>query len=598
MRFLLCCLLILGGYTAGRAQILQKVPGLDSRFKETNMSITPNGKYLFFMSQRGGMPWSTRRPLVPGEQVAQYDGDIWYCTKIGENKWSAPQCLGPNVNTYSGEDEPNITADGQGVYFQSWRNGWERTGGPYYRAELNGSEWGTPIGMGGNITRFFVDLDVRTQKVFERDLKDKGLFRDYLKFRAVYPYSWVERLERKGINFNDYILGTDGMAISPDERIFIVSAYNPDKKKYDLFISRKDRSGSWSYPKPLGVPNAGNETTVYIAGDNSTVYFASDRPGGMGGFDIYKTTLLGGILCTPPVNLGAPYNSTRDDYGFVVDPSNDKAYQIIDGDIFSVELLEVAKPEETLVINGRVQDQFGNPLAARIQLINRDDPDEVLATARSNSESGEYSLSISKKTGRYQQSATTVEKSLRANRSFTVEQGTENTLDFVITIEVPQPRETSPPPEPIREPEVVVEREEPEQAELPSPRVIDELKKDNLKVGDILRVDELYFKADSDEMETSSLEVLDEIARVLRDRRDIKKVEIAGHTNGLPPTYYCEQLSSARAKRVYDYLISKSIDRDRLVSKGYGKRDPIASDDTAEGRRKNQRVEIKILEME
>jgi outer membrane protein OmpA-like peptidoglycan-associated protein len=128
--------------------------------------------------------------------------------------------------------------------------------------------------------------------------------------------------------------------------------------------------------------------------------------------------------------------------------------------------------------------------------------------------------------------------------------------------------------------------------------VVDELKKDNLKVGDILRVDELYFKADSDEMETSSLEVLDEIARILQDRQNIRKVEIAGHTNGLPPTYYCEQLSSARAKRVYDYLVSKSIAKDRLISKGYGKRDPIASDDTPEGRRKNQRVEIKILEME
>jgi outer membrane protein OmpA-like peptidoglycan-associated protein len=48
---------------------------------------------------------------------------------------------------------------------------------------------------------------------------------------------------------------------------------------------------------------------------------------------------------------------------------------------------------------------------------------------------------------------------------------------------------------------------------------------------------------------------------------------------------------------VADYLISRGIDKDRITYKGYGKRKPIASNFTAEGMKKNQRVEIKILKI-
>jgi outer membrane protein OmpA-like peptidoglycan-associated protein len=54
-------------------------------------------------------------------------------------------------------------------------------------------------------------------------------------------------------------------------------------------------------------------------------------------------------------------------------------------------------------------------------------------------------------------------------------------------------------------------------------------------------------------------------------------------------------LSSARAKAVADYLIAKGISRERIQYRGYGKRQPIDTNETPEGRRRNQRVEIKII---
>jgi len=58
---------------------------------------------------------------------------------------------------------------------------------------------------------------------------------------------------------------------------------------------------------------------------------------------------------------------------------------------------------------------------------------------------------------------------------------------------------------------------------------------------------------------------------------------------------YCDLLSTARAKSVADYLVAKGIPATQVTYKGYGKRAPLVSNDTARGRKRNQRVEIKVL---
>ena len=117
-----------------------------------------------------------------------------------------------------------------------------------------------------------------------------------------------------------------------------------------------------------------------------------------------------------------------------------------------------------------------------------------------------------------------------------------------------------------------------------------------LAVGQTLRVEELYFDADSTDIRPESAPMLDEVYSFLANNNNIV-IEIGGHTNGLPEHEYCDRLSTARAKSVADYLYSKGIPTTRIAYKGYGKRQPVASNATVEGRRKNQRVEIKILEI-
>ena len=116
----------------------------------------------------------------------------------------------------------------------------------------------------------------------------------------------------------------------------------------------------------------------------------------------------------------------------------------------------------------------------------------------------------------------------------------------------------------------------------------------NLEVGEKLRIENLYFKADSSNVQDNSIDALEDIFVFLEENNKLV-IEIGGHTNNIPPDDYCDQLSSARAKSVADYLIRRGIPESRISSKGYGKRDPIASNETQSGRKRNQRVEMKIM---
>ena len=118
----------------------------------------------------------------------------------------------------------------------------------------------------------------------------------------------------------------------------------------------------------------------------------------------------------------------------------------------------------------------------------------------------------------------------------------------------------------------------------------------DLKTGQTIRIDKLYFAADSSIIDPKSYSAIDEIHSFMSDNPNIV-VEIGGHTNDVPDNVYCDRLSEARAKAVYDYLILKGISAERLQYKGYGKRMPVTTNKTTDGRRRNQRVEIKILSL-
>lgn len=150
----------------------------------------------------------------------------------------------------------------------------------------------------------------------------------------------------------------------------------------------------------------------------------------------------------------------------------------------------------------------------------------------------------------------------------------------------------------------VVKVKEPEEKEEVSmadkdfqPKIIKELDHAHLKEGQVIKIKHLHFKSDSSSITPESIPVLNEIFRFLNAHKDVN-IEIGGHTNALPPSFYCKKLSRARAKSVRDYLVEKGIDSTRIAYRGYGKTRPIASNETPQGRLKNQRCEIKIISID
>lgn len=88
--------------------------------------------------------------------------------------------------------------------------------------------------------------------------------------------------------------------------------------------------------------------------------------------------------------------------------------------------------------------------------------------------------------------------------------------------------------------------------------------------------------------------VLNSVSEVLKEF-DKTVVEITGYTDSVGPDAYNQELSERRAESVAEYLGAQQVNRMRLVPKGRGERDPVATNETSEGREQNRRVELKLV---
>ncbi len=104
----------------------------------------------------------------------------------------------------------------------------------------------------------------------------------------------------------------------------------------------------------------------------------------------------------------------------------------------------------------------------------------------------------------------------------------------------------------------------------------------------------LTFATDSASLRPAVYTYLDELYDFLSENPTVT-IEVGGHTNNQPNDDFADYLSTARAKAVASYLTDKGIDTSRVQYKGYGKKQPLVPNTTPEGRKTNQRVEIKIL---
>jgi outer membrane protein OmpA-like peptidoglycan-associated protein len=115
------------------------------------------------------------------------------------------------------------------------------------------------------------------------------------------------------------------------------------------------------------------------------------------------------------------------------------------------------------------------------------------------------------------------------------------------------------------------------------------------KKDQIIRMENLVFEQGKADILPSSFSELNTLARMLRDNEDMK-VQLEGHTDYRGRPELNMKLSEDRVLAVQDYLISKGIKKKRISVKAYGGTQPLTRENTEEARKKNRRVEVRILE--
>jgi len=111
---------------------------------------------------------------------------------------------------------------------------------------------------------------------------------------------------------------------------------------------------------------------------------------------------------------------------------------------------------------------------------------------------------------------------------------------------------------------------------------------------EIIALEGVNFDHDSAELTPASTATLDRAVGTLT-KRDSIRVEVAAHTDSDGSAGYNEALSQRRATSVMEYLKAHGIDASRLSSKGYGESQPLVSNATKEGRARNRRVELRVM---
>jgi outer membrane protein OmpA-like peptidoglycan-associated protein/Tol biopolymer transport system component len=520
-----------------------KLDVLNSPVRESNLALTPDGNTLYFGSARGEQSWTRY------DEVAQRnDFDIWYSQRV-DGIWQKPRILDASINTEHDEDEPVVSPDGQTLYFLSARSGWELNGGPYYTAELRGKKWESVTGLGGGITQFFAE-----------QLRDAGAATTELTSRLIM---------------------SDGMTISPDgtTMLFVCGVNNPKKMNLDIFFSKKIEN-TWGAVQPLAISSPKNERSVFLAPDGKTLYFSSNGLGGLGGYDIFKTTLNPDGTCGEIVNLGAPFNSSEDDYGFVLTADGKEAFFIRGGDIHAADLSMASsemKPRPMIILSGMLKDKTtGAPLEGTVEINELVDSESSAATqpfsitARSNALTGAYSLLL-KPGKKYVQSAF-ASKYKNYAREFEVEADARDNITATIEMELRPPK----PPKTTASAAATKG-----QSPASSP-----------KEPPVLPV--IYFDSDQFTFGDEYLDKLDQLADFLRTN-PTHQVEIFGFADDRGSFEYNLKLSQRRVNDVVDYLLSVGIERKQMVLQWFGEESPAAPNSTEAGRRENRRVELRVF---
>ena len=329
----------------------------------------------------------------------------------------------------------------------------------------------------------------------------------------------------------------------------------------DLYRSTKDANGNWGVPENLGaaVNTKKNEKSPFIHPDSESLYFASDGHPGMGGYDLFKIQIAqGSAQWGKPMNLGYPINTGSDEIGMMVTLDGQKAYfasnkinQSNGWDIYFFDLYEAVQPEEVVLVRGQLKiDQFAS-----------DEDPKVLLKNSVTGESQQLQLS-------------------HDDNSFTAVVKKEEAQQVLVQVEAKKAAFSAAPLRlsPNFEDEGLHKNE-----------VYIDLEHKDLESGEAYPIPHILFETASDRLDAQSELLIASFAEYLLVAPSLR-VQIQGHTDNVGDADANLDLSQRRAKRVAQTIIDLGVSSSRITYRGYGEKRPVASNDSEAGMAQNRRT--------
>ncbi len=349
-------------------------------------------------------------------------------------------------------------------------------------------------------------------------------------------------------------------SVTPDEKTMYFSSNKPGGVGgRDIYVSKKIAGDDWTEPQNLGnsINTEQDEDAPFIHPDGKTLFFSSRAHHNMGGFDIFTSTFdEKSNTWSSPQNLGYPINTADDDIFFVWSPDGTKAYfsSIREDSYGDKDVYLLKRPDIhnfIIVLKGKIlSKESKKPIAATISITDLG-TNQLAGIFNSNSFNGKFTSIMNP--GK----------------------------NYAITIEAPGHLFYS------------------ENINIPDEKTFKEITKEILlepiNEGSKTALNNVFFETNSSTLKPDSYLELDRIAKVLNDNKNLF-VEIAGHTDSTGSKEVNKKLSQQRADALVKYLNNKGIDKARFQAIGYGDQFPVASNATEEGRGQNRRTEMIVVE--
>ncbi|MFK7784558.1 MAG: OmpA family protein [Crocinitomicaceae bacterium] len=517
--------------------------------------------------------------------------------------------LGTNVNTKFHEYGAVISADESVVIFTSRREG--STGGKidpilneqyedlYIATKKDDGTWGKAKNMGTNVNTNDHDAVAGISADGQRIIIYKGKSGMGDLFECTLEGSEWSKPQDFGKHINTKNFQEPSACYSPDGNIlYFVSEKPGGIGGHDIYLSRRDEKGKWGPGENLGatINTKYKEDGIYMHPDGKTLYFGSEGHTSMGGMDIFKSVYNETTkMWSKPKNLGYPVNTADQDAFFVISASGRHGYYMSTAqednkglrDLYMITFLGDEKP---MVLNN--EDNLLASVAAPVKDVVIA-PEVVVKEAQLTLLKGVISDFLTKELLGAEIEIVDNE----ANEVIATFKSNSTTGKFLVSLPAGKNYGIA-----VKKADYLFHSEN---FDIPNTAAFQEVEKNielkKLSIGSKIVLRNIFFDLDKATLRPESTVELNRLIGLMNEVPTLK-IELGGHTDSRGSDTHNQDLSERRAAAVVDFLTKAGVSADRLKSAGYGEtqlvngcKNGVKCSD--EDHQMNRRTEFKVLDV-